>query len=382
MFDSHRSICKPSMPTPWPLGSSFPSLHQTMAPHDNFIASHNVASVLAEVKEQPSELVDLSLDSTVEEAFDVLLANDILSVPVYRVEDETKVYVAIVGVLDLLKFTTIQPAIDNLNTQSQVLPDFGTLYDRSQFLLRPLKDVIGLTPESAQLFIVHPSDPLSELLRLFTSRRVHRVLVVDDGAHTPREMLSHRAIDLTKFNAAKRISHPVLLSQTDVVRFLWRHNHHLGKILDTPAGGIANRSRRLFPSSTLLNPEPENTVIVTIHQTALQAFSHISSTDVQAVVVVDDDGEVVGEISAGDLRGLNRNRVMDLVRPVIMFLRNTQGQLFRPLMCHARFTLSQCVSALVKGEAHRVWMVDEEERPIGVVTLSDVLSVFVPATEE
>lgn len=75
--------------------------------HPSFIATKTISNVLANVKPTPSnrQMVDLPISATIEEAFDVLLAEDILSVPVYRLneEDQTKVYVTIISVLDLLK---------------------------------------------------------------------------------------------------------------------------------------------------------------------------------------------------------------------------------------------------------------------------------------
>lgn len=79
----------------------------TTCVHPSFIATKTISNVLANVKPTPSnrQMVDLPISATIEEAFDVLLAEDILSVPVYRVneEDQTKVYVTIISVLDLLK---------------------------------------------------------------------------------------------------------------------------------------------------------------------------------------------------------------------------------------------------------------------------------------
>lgn len=70
-----------------------------------FIASRTVVNVLAKVKPPSNRrLVDLPSTATMEEAFDVLLAEDILSVPVYELQaDNTKKYLTIISVLDLLK---------------------------------------------------------------------------------------------------------------------------------------------------------------------------------------------------------------------------------------------------------------------------------------
>jgi hypothetical protein len=68
-----------------------------------FVQSKSIASVIRKVKPDYRELLDLPLTSTMEEAFDLLLAEDILSVPIYHMEGNKKKYVAIVSALDLLK---------------------------------------------------------------------------------------------------------------------------------------------------------------------------------------------------------------------------------------------------------------------------------------
>jgi hypothetical protein len=70
----------------------------------HFVQSKTVGDVLQKVKPTHRELLDLPLSSTMEEAFDLLLAEDILSVPIYRInENGIKEYITIVSALDLLK---------------------------------------------------------------------------------------------------------------------------------------------------------------------------------------------------------------------------------------------------------------------------------------
>lgn len=71
----------------------------------DFIQSKTVGDVLTKVKPNQRELLDLPLTSTMEEALDLLLAQDILSVPIYRLNENNNVkeYITIVSALDLLK---------------------------------------------------------------------------------------------------------------------------------------------------------------------------------------------------------------------------------------------------------------------------------------
>lgn len=69
----------------------------------HFVQSKSIADVIRKVKPVYRQLLDLPLTSTMEDAFDLLLAEDIISVPIYYTEDHEKKYVAIVSALDLLK---------------------------------------------------------------------------------------------------------------------------------------------------------------------------------------------------------------------------------------------------------------------------------------
>lgn len=70
-----------------------------------FVKSKSVGDVLQKVKPGNNEVVlfDLPVTSTMEQAFDLLLAEDILTIPIYEMEGNKKKYVAIVSALDLLK---------------------------------------------------------------------------------------------------------------------------------------------------------------------------------------------------------------------------------------------------------------------------------------
>ena len=77
------------------------------APHDSFIKEQTVGSILKE-KQNISKLIEIPVTATIEEAFDVLLAENILSVPVYRLWREHRQPIAIVNVFDLVAFVCLQ----------------------------------------------------------------------------------------------------------------------------------------------------------------------------------------------------------------------------------------------------------------------------------
>jgi len=75
--------------------------------HISFISDQTVGSVLNE-KQNIQSLIEISVNATVEEAFDLLLAENILSVPVYRRWRGRREPIAIVNVFDLVTFVALQ----------------------------------------------------------------------------------------------------------------------------------------------------------------------------------------------------------------------------------------------------------------------------------
>jgi CBS domain-containing protein len=50
------------------------------------------------------------------------------------------------------------------------------------------------------------------------------------------------------------------------------------------------------------------------------------------------------------------------------------------VLCRPGSSLSEVVAMLVASKVHRVYVVDEQERPVGVVTITDVLRKLVELT--
>ncbi|CAG8477296.1 11456_t:CDS:2 [Racocetra fulgida] len=316
-----------------------------LSQHVSFVKGQTVGAV-SNSKQDVQTLIEIPITATIEEVFDVLLAENILSIP---------------------------PIFDNVNgNNNDERNDYReiNLDGKSSFLQKPIGELIGLTPESTHLTICHHEDSLADLLDLFTRRQIHRVLVAD------KTSIEDTDVEQT---INEDISQPCFISQTDVVRFLFQNNHRLGKILDTMAADVVGKAIRVneslpFERRNLLR-QPSS---VTIHDQALTAFRKIHQDEVSAVAVVNDDGTLVSEVSAADLRGLNRERLSDLKKPVIMFLVSCKGALIKPFTCHGKFTLSQVMAGILTSKTHRAWVVDEDDVPIGVITLSDILAMFLP----
>ncbi|KAI7864898.1 hypothetical protein BDF14DRAFT_1829996 [Spinellus fusiger] len=305
--------------------------------HHAFTTHQTVKNLIESIKPlSKRQLIDLPLTSTMEDAFDLFLAENILSVPVYCLQGTTKRYLAIVSALDLLRLLGAHTTLETLSANQVVLQ-------------QTLENAIGLTKESTTLATVRSTDSLQSLIRLLSSHGAHRVLV----------QTSHG---------------PVFLSQMDVVRYLHINNHLLGAVLDTTVPTLVDQSRQKIQKGD------KHIVSTTCRTTALSAFLSMSESSISALPVVDEDGCLLTEISPQDLRGLNKQRFDTLAKPVLMYIKESRGDIFFPFICHERFTLSQVMASIVLWDAHRLWWCDDKKRVKGLITLTDLLSVFLDSS--
>ncbi|KAF9135403.1 hypothetical protein BGW39_003200 [Mortierella sp. 14UC] len=335
--------------------------------HSQFLETHTVADVLSE-KKQDHALIDIQVTATVEKVFETLLANDILSVPVYRKFNNRKDYVAIIDAFDLLS-----------TLEEQGLSSETTTSLNTEFLSMPVAILVGMTKSSSKLWTCQPSLSLRELIELFTKHRVHRILVLEDIPVRTDQADSDDNTALEQEQQARQPAAGRLVSQTDVVRYLLEHNHQLGSILDMTAdqaAGCALRYAEEYLDETTAKKLKRTPVSITIQSQAWDALQKMSTSHATCVAVVDSDGALVAEMSAEDLRGINPNRIEDLHRPVLVYLKTSQGSLKKPLSCRAKFSLGQLMSGVVLHHGHRSWLIDEEDRPVGCITLSDILAVY------
>lgn len=104
----------------------------------------------------------------------------------------------------------------------------------------------------------------------------------------------------------------------------------------------------------------------------VEALSFATSQGVSAVAVIGDSGVLVGSLSVSDLRACaGAGALASLALPVREFL---AGQ--RLVTCAPDALLSAVVARLAAERVHRLWVVDSDGVPSGVVTLTDVLRVM------
>mmetsp|Transcript_20568 Transcript_20568/g.48999 ORF Transcript_20568/g.48999 Transcript_20568/m.48999 type:complete len:113 (+) Transcript_20568:188-526(+) len=104
--------------------------------------------------------------------------------------------------------------------------------------------------------------------------------------------------------------------------------------------------------------------------------------EVNAVPVVAEDGTLAGNLSAADLRGVNVAHIEQIDKPILEFLTAVnEGKRPEVVKVTETATLLETMQLLITNSIHRVWIVDGADKPVGVVTLSDIMRKFSPYDE-
>jgi len=112
------------------------------------------------------------------------------------------------------------------------------------------------------------------------------------------------------------------------------------------------------------------------------ALAEIKSKKVSAVAIVDDNGVLVGNFSATDLKALGYDNNMDSISgsdPLSSFVAKIKASAGGdyPVAVEKTATTASVIKKFSSAGVHRIYVVDDARKPIGIVSLVDVIELFV-----
>lgn len=98
---------------------------------------------------------------------------------------------------------------------------------------------------------------------------------------------------------------------------------------------------------------------------------------VSAVAIISSGSSrhLIGNFSLSDIRGLTDNDVSLLMLPVEDFLRQRSPASMRVISCTKSSTVGTIIETLADEKLHRLWVVDLDLFPVGLVSLTDVMNL-------
>ncbi|KAJ2996194.1 hypothetical protein HDV02_006722 [Globomyces sp. JEL0801] len=239
------------------------------------------------------------------------------------------------------------------------------LLRKENILAVPIKDLIGTTFESTDTWILNSKATIANLLCLFSNGNHHRVLVWDD----------------TTRNVSSNV---IILTQTDLISYLWNEmkmgvNELLKSSLKTlfrlpvSRASLLHRSKYSQQAFTVTVPSTFN---------AVSAFRWLHLHKVSALPIVNADRELIGSLSASDVRGLTLSTLETLQYPVFKYLEQKMSvnPYITPDQVKSVLENEMILNALemiIEYHIHRVW-ITKDDVPVGVISITDILSLLTP----
>eukprot|EP00055_Hartaetosiga_balthica_P002553 m.4397 g.4397 ORF g.4397 m.4397 type:complete len:344 (-) comp2222_c0_seq1:195-1226(-) len=286
-------------------------------------------------------IVTVDSDMTVKEAVNLLAKHEILSAPVHDVDapkDASWIekYIGTIDAINLMYWL--------LEKVDGVPPD--DLHDllEKEFSQVPIKDVLEADPFSKRFLPFVPLDAANnnmlDVMLLLGKYGLHRAYVV------------HTCGDIEN-----------VITQSSVLKF----------VAENKAMMVSTFNRTVSE----LGLGQKAPVMVTRDDTFWTAFKLMKKKGVSAVPVTETDGVICGVVSARDARLMvtRPTRLRFVSQPLALFDDLHVSPFDHQTVCVKRdSTLEEVVDKLISTGVHRIFVVDDSQRPEGVISLRDVIA--------
>ncbi|CAG8449940.1 3262_t:CDS:2 [Ambispora leptoticha] len=274
---------------------------------------------------------------TVREALKTLATHNITSLPIYS-HSSNKI-VNIVNLVDILNYIVKEAVADEKHPIAMNSAKANNLDNTIESVM-----TLDVDRESYRIFVSDAHEGLKKTLEAF-SRGTHRSLVIDYTEKTP----------------------PYILTQTDIVRYV--HNHPesvpgIGFDASLQSLGLGLRDYKVVSGH--------------VSESALNVYRRMAEKDLSGIPILDSENRLVLSLSVSDLRGLNYQSIDNLILPVQEFLETlpNNGKSLHPITATRQSTLREVLDLIVENHIHRIWIVDESQKILDVVSLSDIIESF------
>nr|XP_046211701.1 5'-AMP-activated protein kinase subunit gamma-2-like isoform X4 [Oncorhynchus gorbuscha] len=294
-----------------------------------FMKSHKCYDIVP----TSSKLVVFDTTLQVKKAFFALVANGVRAAPLWETKKQS-----FVGMLTITDFINIlhryykSPMVQIYELEEHQIETWRELYLQETF-----KPLVNISPD-ASIF-----DAVYSLIK----NKIHRLPVIDPVSGNALYILTHKRILKFLQLFVCEMPKPAFMKQT----------------LEELTIGTYHNIAFIHPNTPIIK--------------ALKIFV---DRRVSALPVVDESGKVVDIYSKFDVINLAAEKTYNNLDITVTQALRHRSQYFEGVMkCNRLETLETIVDRIVKAEVHRLVVVDENARIVGIVSLSDILQALVLA---
>jgi len=203
----------------------------------------------------------------------------------------------------------------------------------------------ALDKETPPLIHIDPDASLFEAIQMLCHNKVHRLPVIDPMTGNALYVLTHKRILRFLYLYIYDLPNPVFMHKT------------IGEL------GIGSYDN-------IATAHPDTPLIV--------AINYFVDRRISALPIVDEENRVVDIYAKFDVINLAAEKTYNNLDTTIEVAMKNRREGFEGVStCKKSEPLSAIMERIVKAEVHRLVVVDDDNRVIGVVSLSDILSFLV-----
>ncbi|KJE89943.1 protein kinase [Capsaspora owczarzaki ATCC 30864] len=274
------------------------------------------------------KIIVFEVNLLVRKAFYALLQNGLRSAPIW--DSSRQQFVGMLTVTDfinILRFYYKSPLV--------------TMDEVEEHRIQTWREVVS-TKLPAKMISVEPMATLYDAARILVMSRIHRLPLIDSASNSAVAVLTHKRILHFMYNSMKQTSPPAFLS------------HSIGQLNIGTYKNIATAS-------------PDTPLIIVLNVFAEKRVS--------CLPIVDETGVVIDVYAKYDVINLARERTYNnLDVPVLEALSHRAEGFEGVVTCLKTDSFKSILDSIVCTHVHRLIVVDNNKRVIGIVSLSDILT--------
>jgi CBS domain-containing protein len=245
--------------------------------------------------------------------------------------------VGVVGFVDVLDLMVYVIDIADQSGRDITKESMANLKWEGQCFVRQNIGSLVNVSRANPLYKISADASLEDAVQLMAAE-VHRLAVLDES--TPSHYISN------------------IISQSDIVNFI-----------ASRGWGGSKMSKRINEAGLA----PLGVATVLESNNVIAVLRYMRDYKIGGVGVVDSFGRLVANFSATDLLGLTADKFSMLALPVKEFLLRIHGGIKEPVVTTSADTIATLMNKFVEHKIHRVYIVDNQMIPIGVISMTDIM---------
>eukprot|EP00882_Tetradesmus_deserticola_P002977 GHRQ01003161.1.p1 GENE.GHRQ01003161.1~~GHRQ01003161.1.p1 ORF type:complete len:423 (+),score=182.98 GHRQ01003161.1:682-1950(+) len=352
----------------------------------------------------PQHVVILKDSATVEQSLKTLASKRILSSPVVAVPDVDAQEKGLAGNHQILGFLDVRDVLSSFLAE---LDGCGDLPKMKMLQKMRLLEEQGSSFATTALKNLKVFGGDGDFLHTSEAAQTSVLDVIvngllnpgDRGWHKGKHIVTGTVHRVAIYDSQFRITN--IISQTDIIKFISMNKDELGELASKTAAELGWASRPV--------------VTVGPDVSAIEAMLLMNERQISALAIVDGVGKIIGNFSVSEMRTIMAEHFGALALPVGEFLALEHGTEFqgyshihehevvqskghkfitdriaraRPrtpgeevgqnlILVTPQATMVDIVDKIVRHRIHRVYVIDDQERPVGVVTCTDVVRLII-----